>query len=307
MARLGPVAGAPHSATAPLPTSVPLFLGQSCTLGITTISPESPPARRSKLALRRGCRPLAPINKARFTNFYFVGRNSYNWRRAANQFSHPARQDRTSNQRPGASFPQYSPMFRQAGEGDLYKNALEDLDSYYRPRVGVAVDRYTFFHRKQGKEEPVEDYVSALKKLAINCRFGELHDELIHDQIVLQSSNSNNQDNLWAKGESSLQEVIDFVKRAELTGRLARMSVRLFDYNYVVQYLPGVMNTVADFLSRMPLPAKDTDEDAKEDMWVTIVDDGICKGITRDEWNTEQDLEEVMQELGVMITKGWPL
>ncbi|KAJ1148611.1 hypothetical protein NDU88_001439 [Pleurodeles waltl] len=51
------------------------------------------------------------------------------------------------------------------------------------------------------------------------------------------------------------------------------MSVRLFDYNYVLQYLPGVKNTVADFLSHMPLPAKDTDEDGKEDMWVPIVNE----------------------------------
>ncbi|KAJ1083924.1 hypothetical protein NDU88_004079 [Pleurodeles waltl] len=75
------------------------------------------------------------------------------------------------------------------------------------------------------------------------------------------------------------------------------MSVRWFDYNYVVQYLPGVKNTVADFLSRMPLLTKDTDEDEKEDMWVAIEDESICMGITRDEWNTEQDLDEVMQEL----------
>ncbi|KAJ1088687.1 hypothetical protein NDU88_001843, partial [Pleurodeles waltl] len=113
-------------------------------------------------------------------------------------------------------------LHKQAGDGDLYKNALEDLDNYYRPRVCIAVDRYKFFHRKEGKEEPVEDYVSALKKIAINCRFGDLHDELIRDQIVMQSSNSNVQDNLWAKGESSLQEVIDIVKRAELTGRCAK-------------------------------------------------------------------------------------
>ncbi|KAJ1128132.1 hypothetical protein NDU88_006511 [Pleurodeles waltl] len=85
------------------------------------------------------------------------------------------------------------------------------------------------------------------------------------------------------------------------------MSVRLFDYNYVVQYLPGVKNTVADFLSRMPLPSKNTDEDGKEDMWVAIVDECIYRGITQDEWNTEQDLDEAMKELGVMITKGWPL
>ncbi|KAJ1192351.1 hypothetical protein NDU88_001661 [Pleurodeles waltl] len=57
------------------------------------------------------------------------------------------------------------------------------------------------------------------------------------------------------------------------------MSVRLFDYNYVVQYLPGVKNTVADFLSRMPLPSngieefQNTEEDGKEDMWVAIVEE----------------------------------
>ncbi|KAJ1142912.1 hypothetical protein NDU88_009224 [Pleurodeles waltl] len=75
----------------------------------------------------------------------------------------------------------------------------------------------------------------------------------------------------------------------------------------MVQYLPGVKSIVADFLSHMPLPSKNTEEDVKEDVWVAIVDDGICRGITRDEWNTEQDLDEAMKELGVMITKGWPL
>ncbi|KAJ1140513.1 hypothetical protein NDU88_006864 [Pleurodeles waltl] len=119
-------------------------------------------------------------------------------------------------------FKNINKKLRQDGQGDLYSNALEDLDNYYGPRVCVAVDRYKFFHRKQGKDEPVEDYVAALKNLAINCKFGILHDELIRDQIVMQASNSSIQDNLWAKGESSLQEIIDIVKRAELTGRCAK-------------------------------------------------------------------------------------
>ncbi|KAJ1216379.1 hypothetical protein NDU88_003981 [Pleurodeles waltl] len=39
---------------------------------------------------------------------------------------------------------------------------------------------YNFFQRKQGRDETVEENISALKKLAITCKFGQLHDELIH-------------------------------------------------------------------------------------------------------------------------------
>ncbi|KAJ1192168.1 hypothetical protein NDU88_001480 [Pleurodeles waltl] len=48
----------------------------------------------------------------------------------------------------------------------------------------------------------------------------------------------------------------------------------------------------------MPLPSIDieefqnTNEDGTEDMGVAIVEEGICKGITRDEWNTERNLDE---------------
>ncbi|KAJ1092970.1 hypothetical protein NDU88_006080 [Pleurodeles waltl] len=57
----------------------------------------------------------------------------------------------------------------------------------------------------------------------------------------------------------------------------------------------------------MPLPSNDieefqnTNEDGTEDMWVAIVEEGICKGITRDEWNTEQNLDEVVY-LGVGVS-----
>lgn len=39
--------------------------------------------------------------------------------------------------------------------------------------------------------------------------------------------------------------------------RLARLSVRLFDYMYDIQYVPGVRNVIANFLSRMPVSTMD--------------------------------------------------
>ena len=53
-------------------------------------------------------------------------------------------------------------------------------------------------------------------------RFGALHDELICDQIVMCAANPSIQDNLWAKGEASLQEVTEIGRRAELTGRCVK-------------------------------------------------------------------------------------
>ncbi|KAJ1195021.1 hypothetical protein NDU88_004304 [Pleurodeles waltl] len=76
--------------------------------------------------------------------------------------------------------------------------------------------------RLQAKDEVIEDYVAALKNLALTCRFGVLHNELIRDQIVMRAANRSIQDTLWAEGESPLQDVIDIVKRAELTGRCAK-------------------------------------------------------------------------------------
>ncbi|KAJ1101134.1 hypothetical protein NDU88_006206 [Pleurodeles waltl] len=107
-------------------------------------------------------------------------------------------------------------------QGDVFVHALEDLDRYYSPTVCVGIDRCKFFHRKQSKEETIEEYFSALKNLALTCRFGTLHDEFIRDQIVMYAANQNMQDCLWTKGESPLQEVIEVVKKAELTGRCAK-------------------------------------------------------------------------------------
>ncbi|KAJ1131262.1 hypothetical protein NDU88_009601 [Pleurodeles waltl] len=110
---------------------------------------------------------------------------------------------------------------KQREQGDVFVHALEDLDRYYSPTVCVGIDLYKFFHRKQNKEEMIEEYVSALKNLALTCKFGTLHDEFIRDQIVMHAANQNIQDCLWTKGESPLQEVIEVVKKAELTGRCA--------------------------------------------------------------------------------------
>ncbi|KAJ1177869.1 hypothetical protein NDU88_003121 [Pleurodeles waltl] len=119
-----------------------------------------------------------------------------------------------------------------ADQGDVFSHALEDLTEYFKPTVCVAVDQFKFYHRKQQLEELVEDYVTALKNLALLCKFGILHDNLIRDQIIMHTANPHIQEKLWARGEASLQEVIEMVKSAELTGRCTKAVLRSEDKTF---------------------------------------------------------------------------
>ena len=43
---------------------------------------------------------------------------------------------------------------------------------------------YKFNMRNQGKDETVNQYITALRLLAKNCTFGPLEDEMIRDRLV---------------------------------------------------------------------------------------------------------------------------
>ena len=65
-----------------------------------------------------------------------------------------------------------------------YNEALKRLDSHFTPAVNVVAERYRFRQRGQRHDEPVDDYISSLRALSVNCEFGNLRDEFIRDQLV---------------------------------------------------------------------------------------------------------------------------
>lgn len=62
--------------------------------------------------------------------------------------------------------------------------------------VCTSIDRFNFQQRKQEAGESINEYVAALKKLAIICKFGALHDEFVKDQIVMHTTNTSIQEKL---------------------------------------------------------------------------------------------------------------
>ncbi|KAJ1165282.1 hypothetical protein NDU88_005710 [Pleurodeles waltl] len=97
-------------------------------------------------------------------------------------------------------------------EGDNSLNEFEStllrLDKHFLPKVSIILQRYYFGKRKQTDDESIEDFVTALRKLASSCNFGENLEERIRDQFMLECKCDKVREALWAKNDPSLDELV---------------------------------------------------------------------------------------------------
>lgn len=65
-----------------------------------------------------------------------------------------------------------------------YDTLKEMLSNYINPKPNVLTERYKFKERKQGSEETINQFVTALKKFSQYCEFGANLDDSLGDQVV---------------------------------------------------------------------------------------------------------------------------
>ncbi|KAJ1193600.1 hypothetical protein NDU88_002896 [Pleurodeles waltl] len=104
-------------------------------------------------------------------------------------------------------------------EGDTNLNEFEltllRLDRHYLPKVSIILQRYYFGKCKQSETETVEDFVTALRKLAAQCEVGDTLEERIRDQFMLECKSDKIREALWSKGDPNCDEVIMVAKQIE--------------------------------------------------------------------------------------------
>ena len=78
-----------------------------------------------------------------------------------------------------------------------FEAVLEAFEAYCVPKKNESVCRYVFFQRAQEDDETFEEFVTELKRLSLDCSFGELKDSLIKaNQQVLTLKNKNSVDSV---------------------------------------------------------------------------------------------------------------
>ena len=66
-----------------------------------------------------------------------------------------------------------------------YARVVGKFDEYFKVRKNVIYERARFNKRNQQSGESAKQYIMALYKLAENCDYGDLKEEMIRDRLVV--------------------------------------------------------------------------------------------------------------------------
>ena len=80
-------------------------------------------------------------------------------------------------------------------------------------------ERYVFNRRDQESNEPVDAYVTALRKLAKTCNYGSLTDSLIRDRMVVGINDNSARKKLLQTSKLTLGQCIDICRSSQTSAR----------------------------------------------------------------------------------------
>ena len=100
-------------------------------------------------------------------------------------------------------------------EKNRYSEVRARFDSHFVKRRNVIFERAKFNMRKQEDGEPVDSFITALYALAEHCGYGELHDQMIRDRIVVGLRDASLSEKLQLDAELTLETAVARVRHAK--------------------------------------------------------------------------------------------
>ena len=102
-----------------------------------------------------------------------------------------------------------------AADSKKYDTVKAKFDAHFVKRRNVIYERAKFNLRRQGDGESVDSFITALYGLAEYCGYGNLHDDMIRDNIVVGIRDSSLAEKLQLDSELTLTKAVTLVRQAE--------------------------------------------------------------------------------------------
>ncbi|XP_040167307.1 uncharacterized protein LOC120902541 [Anopheles arabiensis] len=101
-----------------------------------------------------------------------------------------------------------------------YGEIVSTLDTFFSPKPHEIAENYRFNCRRQGDkdaavaEETAEEYLVALRKIAVTCNFGEYLQKALRNQLVFGIKRGDIRDRLLEKRDLTLDGALEIAKRS---------------------------------------------------------------------------------------------
>ena len=115
-------------------------------------------------------------------------------------------------------------QFTNDEDPDDIKLVIEKFEEFFVGETHEAYESYRFHLRKQEHSENIETYITALRRLAKNCNFGELTNRMIRDQVVVGVKDDMLREKLLADKTLTLDKCLQ-IGRAHETSRQQTKSI----------------------------------------------------------------------------------
>lgn len=92
---------------------------------------------------------------------------------------------------------------------------FERFAKYCKPKQNITLDRYKFNCRVQLENESLDEFFTDLKKMAKNCQYGTLEEEMIRDRIVVGIQNQIVKERLLREPDLTLDQAITICRADE--------------------------------------------------------------------------------------------
>ncbi|CAJ1061415.1 uncharacterized protein K02A2.6-like [Xyrichtys novacula] len=96
-----------------------------------------------------------------------------------------------------------------------YDKVKDGFGNFFVVKKNIVFERACFNMRKQEANETVDAFVTALHALAEHCKYGDLHDELIRDRIVVGLADTQLSERMQLEVNLTLQKAIDMARQSE--------------------------------------------------------------------------------------------
>lgn len=96
-----------------------------------------------------------------------------------------------------------------------YARVRDGFRDFFVVKKNIVFERARFNMRKQEPNESVDVFITAIHALAEHCKYGDLHDELVRDRIVVGLADTRLSERMQMEENLTLQKAIDMARQSE--------------------------------------------------------------------------------------------